>query len=84
MKDFKEFIDENIKEVKAYTVDDVKFYKTKDELLEAIKADEIKRLIKSCLSNAFDFDESLYVNRITSELMKKIDEIIAIYNIKEV
>lgn len=84
MKDFKEFIDENIKEVRTYTLDGVSFYKSRDELLEAVKKDEIKKIIKSCLSNSFDYDESFYIDRITAELMKKIDEIIDICNVKDI
>lgn len=78
---YKEFIDENLKETRAYTIDGKKLFSTKDEAIEDYKRDRIKSLIGSSIKNLFDYDQEILCTRITEELEKNIDELIEIYSI---
>lgn len=78
---YKEFIDENLKETRAYTIDGKKLFSTKDEAIEDYKRDRIKSLIGSSIKNLFDYDQEVLCTRITEELEKNIDELIEIYSI---
>ena len=78
---YKEFIDESLKETRAYTIDGKKLFSTKEEAIEDYKRDRIKNLIGSSIRNLFDYDQEILCTRITEELEKNIDELIEIYSI---
>lgn len=78
---YKEFIDESLKETRAYTIDGKKLFSTKKEAIEDYKRDRIKSLIGSSIKNLFDYDQEVLCSRITEELEKNIDELIEIYSI---
>ena len=78
---YKDFIDENLKETRAYTIDGKKLFSTKEEAIEDYKRDRIKNLIGSSIRNLFDYDQEILCTRITEELEKNIDELIEIYSI---
>lgn len=78
---YKDFIDENLKETRAYTIDGKKLFSTKEEAVEDYKRDRIKNLIGSSIKNLFDYDQEILCTRITEELEKNIDELIEIYSI---
>lgn len=78
---YKEFIDESLKETRAYTIDGKKLFSTREEAIEDYKRDRIKSLIGSSIKNLFDYDQEILCTRITEELEKNIDELIEIYSI---
>lgn len=78
---YKEFIDGNLKETKAYTIDGESLYKTKQEAIESYKKERIKSLISSSISNVFDYDQEYVAQRVTEELEKNIGELIEIYSL---
>lgn len=78
---YKEFIDESLKETRAYTIDGKKLFSTREEAIEDYKRDRIKSLIGSSIRNLFDYDQEILCTRITEELEKNIDELIEIYSI---
>lgn len=53
---YKDFIDESLKETRAYTIDGKKLFSTKEEAIEDYKRDRIKNLIGSSIRNLFDYD----------------------------
>ncbi|MBU5669572.1 hypothetical protein KQI68_06925 [Peptoniphilus sp. MSJ-1] len=79
-----ENLNDRIKEVKTYTLDNKKFYSTKQELIEDYKKQLIQEIIESCLNNVFDYDKSFYIEQTTKNLMNKIDDIINIYETNEI
>lgn len=78
---YEDFIKENLKETRAYTLDGKKLFNSKKEAIEDYKRDRIKSLINSSIRNLFDYDQEILCTRITEELEKNIDELIEIYNI---
>lgn len=78
---YKEFIDKNLRETKAYTIDGESLYKTEEEAIENYKKERIKSLISSSISNVFDYDQEYVAQRVTEELEKNIEELIEIYNL---
>ena len=78
---YKEFIDESLKETRAYTIDGKKLFSTREEAIEDYKRDRIKSLIGSSIKNLFDYDQEILCTRITEELEKNIDELIELYSI---
>ncbi|MGF0095036.1 hypothetical protein ACQRC6_01230 [Peptoniphilus sp. SGI.035] len=78
---YKEFIDGNLRETKAYTIDGENLYKTEEEAIENYKKERIKSLISSSISNVFDYDQEYVAQRVTEELEKNIEELIEIYNL---
>ena len=78
---YKEFIEESLKETRAYTIDGKKLFSTREEAIEDYKRDRIKNLIGSSIRNLFDYDQEILCTRITEELEKNIDELIEIYSI---
>jgi hypothetical protein len=77
---YKDFIDESLKETRAYTING-KLFSTKEEAIEDYKRDRIKNLIGSSIRNLFDYDQEILCTRITEELEKNIDELMEIYSI---
>lgn len=78
---YKEFIDESIKETRAYTIDGKKLFSTKEEAIEDYKKERIKNIIGSSVSKIFDYDQDYVAEKITEELEKNIDELMEIYSI---
>ena len=78
---YKDFIDESLKETKAYTIDGEKLFSTKKEAIENYKKERIKSLIGSSISKIFDYDQDYVAQRIAEELEKNIDELMEIYSI---
>ncbi|NMW84249.1 hypothetical protein HKO22_00635 [Peptoniphilus sp. AGMB00490] len=78
---YKEFIEGNLRETKAYTIDGESLYKTKTEAIENYKKERIKSLISSSIGNVFDYDQDYIAEKITEELEKNIDELIEIYSL---
>lgn len=76
-------IHKNIKEVSTYTIDGKKFFKTKEELIRSYKTDEVMRIISECVSTVFDYDQEFYTDRIASNILKRMTEIIEICKIEE-
>lgn len=76
-------IHKNIKEVSTYTIDGKKFFKTKKELIRSYKTDEVVRIISECVSKVFDYDQEFYTDRITSNILKRMGEIIEICKVEE-
>ena len=76
-------IHKNIKEVSTYTIDGKKFFKTKEELIRSYKTDEVVRIINECVGSVFDYDKTMYADRIASNIMKRMAEIIDICKIEE-
>lgn len=83
MNYLKNEIHKNIKEVSTYTIDGKKFFKTKEELIRSYKADEVVRIINECVGSVFDYDKTMYADRIASNIMKRMTEIIDICKIEE-
>lgn len=77
---YKDFIDENLKETRAYTIDG-KLFSTKEEAIEAYKKDRIKNIIGTSIGKIFDYDQEYIAQRVAEELEKNIDELIEIYSI---
>lgn len=78
---YKDFIDESLKETRAYTIDGEKLFSTKEEAIENYKKERIKSLIGSSIRKIFDYDQEYVAQRIAEELEKNIDELIEIYSI---
>lgn len=76
-------IHKNIKEVSTYTIDGKKFFKTKEELIRSYKTDEVVRIINECVSTVFDYDQEFYTDRIASNILKRMGEIIDICKVEE-
>ncbi len=76
-------IHKNIKEVSTYTIDGKKFFKTKEELIRSYKKDEVERIIGECVGSVFDYDQKFYADRIASNILKKMGEIIEICKVEE-
>lgn len=76
-------IHKKIKEVSTYTIDGKKFFKTKEELIRSYKTDEVMRIISECVSTVFDYDQEFYTDRIASNILKRMAEIIEICKIEE-
>ena len=83
MNYLKNEIHKNIKEVSTYAIDGKKFFKTKEELIRSYKADEVVRIINECVGSVFDYDKTMYADRIASNIMKRMTEIIDICKIEE-
>lgn len=66
-----------IKKVIAYT-DGEEFFPTKEAAIEAVKRKEIEKIVDSCLSSVFNYDQDYIKEEVVENLMKKIDEIINI------
>lgn len=66
-----------IKKVIAYT-DGEELFPTKEAAIEAVKRKEIEKIVGSCLSSVFDYDQDYIKKEVAENLMKKIDEIINI------
>lgn len=78
---YKDFIDESLKETRAYTIDGEKLFSTKEEAIENYKKERIKSLIGSSIRKIFDYDQEYIAQRVAEELEKNIDELIEIYSI---
>lgn len=78
---YKDFIDESLKETRAYTIDGKKLFSTKDEAIENYKKDRIKNIIGTSIGKIFDYDQEYIAQRVAEELEKNIDELIEIYSI---
>lgn len=76
-------IHKKIKEVSTYTIDGKKFFETKEELIRSYKKDEVERIIGECVGSVFDYDKTMYADRIASNLLKRMGEIIEICKIEE-
>lgn len=66
-----------IREVIGYT-DGQGFYPTKQEAIEAVKQQEIEKIIYNCLNSIFDYDEKYLQEQIAKKLASRIDDIIEI------
>lgn len=76
-------IHKNIKEVSTYTIDGKKFFKTKEELIRSYKKDEVERIIGECVGSVFDYDQKFYIDRIASNILKRMGEIIEVCKVEE-
>ena len=83
MNYLKNEIHKNIKEVSTYTIDGKKFFKTKEELIRSYKKDEVERIIGECVGSVFDYDKTMYADRIANNIMKRMAEIIEICKVEE-